>query len=109
MVTLQDPHLFRPDRRRLWNQIARKLESSRGSIDLPLANIERWLKQGRLHTSPLLDWRNRLTKAQTSDEAFNSLLAFLRADNNDAEPLKSCSPFVGLLSQAELDELHLEP
>jgi hypothetical protein len=56
-----------------------------------------------------LDWRNRLTKAQTSDEAFNSLLAFLRADNNDAETLKSCSPFVGLLSQDELDELHFEP
>jgi hypothetical protein len=108
MLNLQDPHLFRPDRRRLWNQIARKLESSRESIGLPLANIERWLKQGRLHTSPLLDWRNRLTEAQTSDEALTSLLVFLRADNNDAEPLKSCSPFVGLLSQAELDELHLQ-
>jgi hypothetical protein len=109
MVSLQDPHLFRPDRSRLWNQIAHKLESSRESIDLPLANIERWLKQGRLHTSPLLDWRNRLTKARVSDEAFDSLLAFLRADNCDAEPLKSCSPFVGLLSQAELDELNYKP
>ena len=109
MVSLQDPHLFRPDRSRLWNQIANKLESSRESIELPLANIERWLKQGRLHNGPLLDWRDRLTKAQISDEAFNSLIAYLRADNCDAERLKSCSPFVGLLSHAELDELSSEP
>jgi len=109
MVSLQDPHLFRPDRSRLWNQIANKLESSRESIELPLANIERWLKHGRLHNGPLLDWRDRLTQAQISDEAFNSLIAYLRADNCDAEPLKSCSPFVGLLSQAELDELNYKP
>jgi len=109
MESLQDPHLFRPDRRQLWNQIANKLESSRESIELPLANIERWLKHGRLHNGPLLDWRDRLTQAQISDEAFNSLIAYLRADNCDAERLKSCSPFVGLLSHAELDELSSEP
>ncbi len=106
MISLEDPHLFRPDRRRLWNQIAHKLESSRDCIGLPLANIERWLKQGRLHPSPLLEWRHRLTQAQRSDEAMASLLAFLRKDNHDSETLKSCSPFVGLLSQAELDELN---
>jgi len=109
MVALEDPHSFRPDRRRLWNQIACKLESSRESMQVPLANIERWLSQGRLHKSPLLQWRSRLQEAQQSDESMRNLLAFLRADNADSETLKSCSPFVGLLSQTELDELNQRP
>lgn len=108
MVTLQDPHLFRPDRRQLWNQIALKLEGSRGSIQLPLENIERWLQRGRLHPGPLLEWRDRLIKAQISDEAWADFLDFLRADNCDAQPLKSCSPFVGLLSREELNQLSPE-
>ena len=105
MVTLQDPHLFRPDRRQLWNQIALKLEGSRENIQLPLENIERWLQRGRLHPGPLLEWRDRLIKAQISDEAWADFLDFLRADNCDAQPLKSCSPFVGLLSREELNRL----
>ena len=105
MVTLQDPHLFRPDRRQLWNQIALKLEGSRENIQLPLENIERWLQRGRLHPGPLLEWRDRLIKAQISDEAWADFLDFLRADNCDAQPLKSCSPFVGLLSREELNQL----
>ena len=108
MVSLQDPHLFRPDRRRLWNQIALKLEGSRESLQLPLENIERWLQHGRLHPAPLLEWRDWLIKAQVSDEAWADLLKFLRADNCDEQPLKSCSPFVGLLSRDELNRLYHE-
>jgi hypothetical protein len=108
MVILQDPHLFRPDRRQLWNQIALKLEGSRDSLQLPLENIERWLQHGRLHPAPLLEWRDWLLKAQVSDEAWADLLNFLRADNCDEEPLKSCSPFVGLLDREELNRLYHE-
>lgn len=109
MVSLQDPHLFRPDRRRLWNRIALKLEGSRDSLHLPLENIERWLQHGRLHPAPLLEWRDRLTKAQASDEAWFELLNFLKADNCDEESLKSCSPFVGLLSSEELNQSYQVP
>jgi hypothetical protein len=65
-------------------------------LGVPLANIGRWLARGRLRPEPLLEWRRRIEEAQVSPEALAALLAYLRADNADAEPLKSCSPFVGL-------------
>lgn len=104
-MELSDPHLFRPDRRRLWNAIADRVESAPERLALPLANIDRWLARGRLQAAPLLEWRRRLEQALTSPEALAALILWMRADNHDSEPLKSCSPFPGLLTEAEWLEL----
>jgi hypothetical protein len=86
----------------MWNAIADRVEAQPESLALPLANIERWLARGRLQARPLLEWRQRLEQARATPEALSALLAWLRADNFDSEPLKSCSPFPGLLSEGEL-------
>ena len=65
------------------------------ALGIPLANIERWLAGGRLQAAPLLEWKRRILLAQTSSTEFNKLLSYLEADNDDSEPIKSCSPFVG--------------
>ena len=109
MVTeVVDPHLFRPDRRRLWNALADRVEADPACLAIPLANIERWLARGRIQTAPLLEWRRRLHEAQAITEALAALIAWMRADNHDAEPLKSCSPFPGVLSEAEMQVLRDE-
>jgi hypothetical protein len=101
VMDLSDPHLFRPDPRRLWNALADRVEAAPDSLGLPLRNIERWLAHGRLQAAPLLEWRRRLEQARAAPEAFAALIQWMRADNYDSEPLKSCSPFPGLLSEME--------
>jgi hypothetical protein len=101
VMDLSDPHLFRPDPHRLWNALADRVEAAPHSLALPLGNIERWLAHGRLQATPLLEWRKRLEQARAVPEAFAALIEWMRADNFDSEPLKSCSPFPGLLSEME--------
>jgi len=93
-----DFHLYRQDRRMHWGGIAAYLRAQPEALAIPLANIERWLAKGRLQAAPLLEWKRRILLAQTSPAAFNMLLSYLEADNDDSEPIKSCSPFVGLES-----------
>ena len=93
-----DFHLYRQDRRMHGGGIAACLRAQPEALVIPLANIERWLAKGRLQAAPLLEWKRRILLAQTSPAAFNMLLSYLEADNDDSEPIKSCSPFVGLES-----------
>ncbi len=104
-MTLSDPHLFRPSRERLWQALAKRVIADPACLDLPLANIERWLAHGRLQAAPLLEWKRRIEKAKGSELEFAELVAWMQAPNHDSEPLKSCSPFPGLLSDAELEAL----
>ncbi|MCX6878606.1 MAG: hypothetical protein NTW21_33045 [Verrucomicrobia bacterium] len=90
-----DFHLYRRDRRDHWRDIAARIRAQPGVLNVPLANIDRWLTKGRLHPGPLLEWQRRIIAAQAKPAELAHLLAYLEADNHDAEPLKSCSPFVG--------------
>ena len=90
-----DFHLYRQDRRVHWREIAARLRTHPEALEIPLANIERWLAKGRLQPAPLLEWKRRILLAQASSAEFDKLLGYLEADNDDAEPIKSCSPFVG--------------
>lgn len=94
----KDFHLYRQDRRLHWRQIAARLRAQPEALGIPLANIERWLARGRLQPAPLLEWKRRILLAQASSAEFNALLGYLEAANDDSEPIKSCSPFVGLES-----------
>ena len=81
------------------------MEADPSRLSLPLENIERWLASGRLHPAPLTEWKSRLEAASKEPGAWAALIAWMRADNYDEEPLKSCSPFPGLLSRRELLDL----
>ncbi len=105
-MTLSDPHLFRPSRKRLWEALARKVEKDPACLALPLSNIDRWLARGRVQRAPLIEWQRRLMLALQSPEALRELVAWMSRDNHDSEPLKSCSPFPGLLTDAELQGLN---
>lgn len=104
-MTLSDPHLFRPSRERLWQALAQRVKMDPACLELPLANIERWLAQGRLQAAPLLEWRRRIEGAKCSGAELAALVAWMQAPNHDSEPLKSCSPFPGLLSESEWEAL----
>jgi hypothetical protein len=91
-----DFHLYRKDRVQHWRGIAAHVREHPEALAVPLANIARWLANGRLHPAPLLEWQRRIVEAQASPGKFSELLDYLEADNADSETLKSCSPFVGL-------------
>ena len=92
-----DFHCFRLDPQVRWQGIADVLEHDPSSWDWALANIERWLGQGKVHPEPLLEWRRVLLDGRSNKESKNSLLESLRLPPVDAhqDQLRSCSPFVG--------------
>jgi hypothetical protein len=94
-MSAEDHHFMREDRLVHWRRIAAYLADHPEELEIPLANIERWMAGGRVHPSPLIEWRRRIHEAQASDVGMRELLDFLAADNHDAELIKSCSPFVG--------------
>ena len=93
---IADPHFQREDRGERWRRIARQVGENPACLDTALANIDRWLAWGRVHPAPLEEWRRRIRAAQADPAEFQRLVAYLEAANHDSEPLKSCSPFVGL-------------
>jgi hypothetical protein len=95
-MSSDDHHFRREDRAEHWRRIAAHIEAHPEDLAIALDNIERWEAWGRVHPGPLREWKSRIQAAQRSPEAMEELLAFLAAPNHDAEPLKSCSPFVGM-------------
>lgn len=95
-MSADDHHFRREDREDLWRRIARHIEDHPGDLDIVLENLDRWQTLGRVHPGPIHEWRRRITEAQSSPDAMRALIAFLAEPNHDSEPIKSCSPFVGL-------------
>jgi hypothetical protein len=97
MHRTDDFHCFRSDPLIRWQAIAAALESNPDAWDWALANIERWLSQGRLHPAPLLEWRQWLLEGTGDPAKRAALLDVLRRPPADAhqDQLRSCSPFVG--------------
>jgi hypothetical protein len=52
---------------RHWKALAERVRSDAACLEVPLANNERWLTQGRLQAAPLLEWRLRLQAARRSE------------------------------------------
>jgi hypothetical protein len=92
-------------RRLQYEIIADKIEADPELLDIPLANIERWLKQDHSAPHRLKEWRRFIVAAKRSTEGMESLLALLRDDDEEAMHLKSFAPFPGVLSIAERREL----
>jgi len=96
-----DPHFRRKDPGAHWRRVAAHLRAHPADLAIARENLDRWERWGRTHAAPLREWRRRLEAARNDPAAWEELLAWLAADNHDAEPLKSCSPFVGLPLEEE--------
>ena len=95
-MTADDHHFRREDRAVRWQRIASHIAEHPENLAISLANCDRWLSLGRVHPAPLLEWQRLIHAAQSSPEGLHDFILFLAAPNHDAQPLKSCSPFVGL-------------
>jgi hypothetical protein len=95
-MTTDDHHFLREDRAVRWQRIAGHIAEHPEDLAIPLANCERWLALDRVHPAPLREWQSLIHAAQNSPEALHDFIRFLAAPNHDAQPLKSCSPFVGM-------------
>lgn len=94
-------HHFRPrNAHSEWLALVAHLRQHPDDLQIALENIERWLAWGRTHPGPLRAWRGRIQSALESPANWESFLDWLACDNGDAEPLKGCSPFVGILPHA---------
>jgi hypothetical protein len=96
MMAADDHHFLREDRTLLWRRVASHIAEQPGDLSIALDNCDRWLAFGRVHPAPLLEWKRLIHLAQGSPEAFRDFVSFLAAPNHDSQPIKSCSPFVGL-------------
>lgn len=95
-VSANDHHFLREDRTVKWERIAGHVESHPGDLDIALQNLDRWEALGRVHLAPIHEWRARILAARSSPRQMREFIQFLAAPNHDAEPIKSCSPFVGM-------------
>lgn len=80
-----------------WQRLAEHLRAHPDAFAIALENLDRWEAWGRTHTAPLRQWCHRILSAQADPATMDTFLNWLAADNVDAEPLKSCSPFAGVL------------
>jgi hypothetical protein len=88
-----------------YEVIADKIESDPELLDIPLANISRWLKQDHSAPHRLEQWRRVIVAAKYSGDGMKNLLALLRDNGEEAMHLKSFAPFPGVLSIAERREI----
>ena len=88
-----------------FERIAEKIEREPGLLEIPLANITRWLAQGHSARERLGGWRTMLVEARDSATGLTRLVALLRADSAETEQWKAFSPFAGVLTRDELDGL----
>ena len=90
------------DRYRL---IAAKIETDPSLLDIPLANIARWLANGHSAVKRLEGWRRMILDARASCEGMAKLLFILRDQEWESVMWKDFSPFPGILTRSELDRL----
>ena len=83
------------------NAIAEKIERHPELLDLPLANIERWLQRGHSAPHRLEQWRGIIANAAANAEGMNRLLSILRDRGEESTHLRSFSPFAGILTTEE--------
>jgi len=74
-------------------------------LTIPLENIRRWKKAGRLANTGFLDqWVEMIKVARVGEAGMTGLLEFLRKDGEETRELKSCSSFAGVLTREERDQ-----
>ena len=82
--------------------IADKIEANPALLEIPLANIARWLGNGHSARTRLEGWRDMIHDAQTTGEGMAKLLFILRDQEWESVQWKGFSPFPGILSKEEI-------
>lgn len=90
------------DRYRL---IADKIEADPTLLEIPLANIARWLGNGHSAVKRLEGWRRMILDAKASREGMEKLLFILRDQDWESVMWKGYSPFPGILNKSEIARL----
>jgi hypothetical protein len=88
-----------------YRLMAEKIEADPSLLEIPLANIARWLSQGHSAVKRLEGWRRMIQEARTSREGMDKLLFILRDEEWESMMWKGFSPFPGILSKEELKRL----
>ena len=101
---MEEPTFNNEGSRRRYLKMADKIETDPALLDIPLDNIARWLAQGISAPHRLEDWRRIIVAARETPAGMAALLALLRDHSEEAQYRKSCSPMVGILTEAESEE-----
>jgi len=87
--------------RGLHEAVAEKIRRNPELLHVPLENVERWSNTGNEATKPLfLEWK-RIIQTWPLEK----LLAFLSERSERANQLRQASPFTGILSRQERNEI----
>jgi hypothetical protein len=84
--------------------MADKIEADPALLEIPLANIARWLGNGHSARVRLEGWRTMIQEAQATEEGMARLLFILRDQDWESVLWKDFSPFPGILTKEELKE-----
>jgi hypothetical protein len=85
--------------------MADKIEADPSLLDIPLANIARWLAKGHSAVTRLEGWRRMILDAKSSELGLEKLLFILRDQGWESINWKGYSPFPGILTQDEVSRL----
>lgn len=89
----------------MFDAIADKIELQPSLLEIPIANISRWLAKGHPGAARLGAWKAKIEQARRSSVALADLLSLLRDTTPEAAKWKGFSPFAGVLTAAELDAI----
>ena len=89
---------------RQFCRIADKIKADPDLLEIPLANIDRWLGNGHWAKRELAQWRTWIEDARSSPHGLQSLLDLLRDDGEASRDWKGFSPFPGIFTKAERQE-----
>ena len=89
---------------RQFCRIADKIGADPALLEIPLANIGRWLANDHWAKRELGQWRSWIEDAQRSPEGLRFLLDLLRDDGEESRDWKGFSPFPGILTKEERQE-----
>ncbi len=86
----------------LHRAVAEKLQQdAKPVLQIARNNLNRWLKKNK--NSALLEWR-KILDTHTPDE----IIKIITQDTDEGQRLRSSSPFVGVLSEAERERIWSE-
>jgi len=85
-----------------YRLIADKIEADPSLLDIPLANIARWLANGHSAVQRLEGWRAMLLEAKASRAGLQKEPDILRDEGREARTGKGSSPLPGILPKEEL-------
>jgi len=82
--------------------VVKKLRQDPSLIKKALGNIRRWKKQNQYPQPYLEDWLTHI------DKGLDHLCAFLLSETDEAQRLRSSSPFAGILTEDERMKIWME-